>query len=188
MLTLRRVLSTYVMCLGRNFVWTESHPCIGRAIAQAVSCWLPTASARVRAWVWSSGMCGGQNGAWTGLLRVLWFPQPIVIPPNSPSSQSSGAGTIGQKCPTCWVAPAWTPPPTMQIKKIIKSRLFTWLLFFLSLVSYGRVGHSTCHHFASWLHCPQCSLHLLPVTHYISFVYAYSCMPKRRTGSLLMQL
>jgi hypothetical protein len=24
----------------------------GRAIAEAVSCWLPTAAARVRAWVW----------------------------------------------------------------------------------------------------------------------------------------
>jgi hypothetical protein len=58
--------------------YTESTdlPCslvrrLGRAIAEAVSRWLPTAAARVR------------------------FPLPF-IPPNSPSSQPPGAGTIGQ--------------------------------------------------------------------------------------------
>jgi hypothetical protein len=30
--------------------------------------WLPTAAARVRARVWSSGICGGQNGAGAGFL------------------------------------------------------------------------------------------------------------------------
>jgi hypothetical protein len=39
---------------------------VGRAIAQAVSRWLPTAAARVRARVWSSGICGGQSGAGAG--------------------------------------------------------------------------------------------------------------------------
>jgi hypothetical protein len=53
----------------------------GRAIAQAVSRWLPTAVARVR----SSGICG-ESGAGTGFLRVLRFPLKIFIPPNSPSS------------------------------------------------------------------------------------------------------
>jgi hypothetical protein len=56
-----------------------------RAIAQAVTRWLPTAAARVRARVWSSGICGGQSGAGAGFLRVLRFPLPIFIPPNSPS-------------------------------------------------------------------------------------------------------
>jgi hypothetical protein len=40
----------------------------GRTIAQAVSLWLPTAAARVRARVWSSGICGGQSGAGAGFL------------------------------------------------------------------------------------------------------------------------
>jgi hypothetical protein len=44
---------------------------------------------------WSSGICGGQSGAGVGFLRVLEFPLPVFIPPNSPSSQSPGAGTIG---------------------------------------------------------------------------------------------
>jgi hypothetical protein len=35
----------------------------GRAIAQTVSRWLPTAAARVHAQIWSSAICGGQNGA-----------------------------------------------------------------------------------------------------------------------------
>jgi hypothetical protein len=61
---------------------------IGSAIAQAVSRWFPTAAARV----WSSGICGGQSGAGADFLRVLRFPVQIFIPPNSPSSQSPGAG------------------------------------------------------------------------------------------------
>jgi hypothetical protein len=46
---------------------------------------------RVRARVWSSGICGGQSGAGTGFLRVLRCPLPIFIPPNFLSSQSPGA-------------------------------------------------------------------------------------------------
>jgi hypothetical protein len=49
----------------------------GRAIAQAVTRWLPPAAARVRSRLWSSGICCGQSGAWAGFLRVLRFPLPI---------------------------------------------------------------------------------------------------------------
>jgi hypothetical protein len=89
---------------------------LGSAIAQATSRWFPTAEARVHPRVWSSGICGGRSGAETGFLRELQFPLPIFIPPNSPSS-SPGAGTIGQKLPTCRMEPVWTPPLTMRIKK-----------------------------------------------------------------------
>jgi hypothetical protein len=60
----------------------------GRAVAQAVSSWLPTAAARVHARVWLSGICGEQSGAGAGagFLRVLRFPIPILIPQNYPSS------------------------------------------------------------------------------------------------------
>jgi hypothetical protein len=68
---------------------------IGRAIAEAVSCWLPTTAARVQSRVSSSGICDEQSGARAGFLQVLRFPLPF-IPPNSPSLQSPGAGTIGQ--------------------------------------------------------------------------------------------
>jgi hypothetical protein len=40
----------------------------GRAIAQAVSRWLPTAAARVRSQVRSCGTCGGQSGTGAGFL------------------------------------------------------------------------------------------------------------------------
>jgi hypothetical protein len=57
----------------------------GRAIAQAVSRWLPTApAARVRSQVRSCGICGGQSGIRAGFLRVLRFPLPILIPPSAP--------------------------------------------------------------------------------------------------------
>jgi hypothetical protein len=67
----------------------------GRAIAEAVSRWLPTATARVQSRFGLSGICGGQSGAGAGFLPVLRFPLPF-IPPYSPTSQSPGAGTIGQ--------------------------------------------------------------------------------------------
>jgi NAD(P)H-hydrate repair Nnr-like enzyme with NAD(P)H-hydrate epimerase domain len=56
----------------------------GRAVAQAVSRWLPAAAARVlvrAAFV----VCGGQSGTGAGFLLVLRFPLPI-IPPTFPSS------------------------------------------------------------------------------------------------------
>jgi hypothetical protein len=57
---------------------------LGRAVAQAVSRWLPTAAARVRIQA-ACGVCGEQSGTGAGFLRVLRFPLPI-IPPISPSS------------------------------------------------------------------------------------------------------
>jgi hypothetical protein len=59
------------------------------AIVQAVSRWLPTTAARVRARIWSCGICGGESGAGAGFLRVLRFPLPIFIPPIAPQSSSS---------------------------------------------------------------------------------------------------
>jgi hypothetical protein len=58
----------------------------GRAIAQAVSRWLPTSAARVQTRVQSCGICGGQSGAGAGFLRVLRFLPPIFILPISPPS------------------------------------------------------------------------------------------------------
>jgi hypothetical protein len=62
---------------------------LGCAVAQAVSRWLPTAATRVRARVWSCGICGGQSVAGVGFFRVLRFPLPIFIPPIAPQSPSS---------------------------------------------------------------------------------------------------
>jgi hypothetical protein len=70
--------------IGEWIYWRLIHT--SRAIAQAVSRWLPTAVAWVRSRVWSSGICSGQIGAGAGFLRVLRFSLPIFIPPNSPSS------------------------------------------------------------------------------------------------------
>jgi hypothetical protein len=49
---------------------------IGRAIAQAVGRWLPTAAIRGSRPGRHVGFCGGQSGAGAGFLRVLRFPLP----------------------------------------------------------------------------------------------------------------
>jgi hypothetical protein len=53
---------------------------VGRAVAQAVSRWLPTAAARVHVRA-ALGVCGGQSGFGAGFLRVLRFPLPISPSP-----------------------------------------------------------------------------------------------------------
>jgi hypothetical protein len=63
----------------------QQHVFIGRAVAQAVSRWLPTAAAPGSRPVRSCGICGGQSGTGAGFLQVLRFPLPIIIAPNSPS-------------------------------------------------------------------------------------------------------
>jgi hypothetical protein len=64
------------------------HYVLGHTIAQVVSHWIPTTAARVQAWVWSCGICGGENGAGVGFLWALQFPLPIFIPPITPQSPS----------------------------------------------------------------------------------------------------
>jgi hypothetical protein len=95
----------------------------GRAIAQAVSRWLPTAAASVRARVWSSGICGGQSGAGAGFLRVLRFSLPISIPQNSPSSQSPEVSTIGPLVADMPSGLSLDSTPTMRIKKITSRKV-----------------------------------------------------------------
>jgi hypothetical protein len=58
------------------------------AIAQAVSRRLPTAATQVLSQVRLCGICGGQSGTGAGLLPVLRFPLPILIPPTTPLSSS----------------------------------------------------------------------------------------------------
>jgi hypothetical protein len=70
---------------------------IGRALAQAVSRWLPTAAGRVRAQVRSCGICGGQIGTGAGFLWVLPFPLPIIISPTAPHSSSIIRGSYRNK-------------------------------------------------------------------------------------------
>jgi hypothetical protein len=93
--------------LWKNTVHRIWNP--GRAVAQAVRRWLPTAAARVSVRA-ACGVCGGQSGSGAGFLRVLRFPLPI-IPPISPSSKSPEAGTIGVSMAAVPSGPNWTPPP-----------------------------------------------------------------------------
>jgi hypothetical protein len=95
---------------------------LGRATAQAVSHWLPTAAVRVRARVWPGGIYGGQSGVGAVFLRVLRFPLPIFIPPNSPSSQSTEAGTIGHSVADVPSGPSLDSTP--HCANLKKKRMF----------------------------------------------------------------
>jgi hypothetical protein len=50
----------------------------GRAAGHAVSRWVPTAAARVRARVNSCWFCGGQSGTDTAFILILRFPLPLL--------------------------------------------------------------------------------------------------------------
>jgi hypothetical protein len=91
----------------------------GRAIAQAVSRWLPTAVARVRARVWSCGICGAQSSAGVGFLRVLRFPLPIFTPLIPPQSTSSIIWGLYNRPEMAVVPSGLSPTPLILI--IIKN-------------------------------------------------------------------
>jgi hypothetical protein len=58
------------------------HQCelhVGHAIAWAVSRWLATEAARVRARVRTCETCGGQSGTGAGFLPARRFPPPIIL-------------------------------------------------------------------------------------------------------------
>jgi hypothetical protein len=85
----------------------------GRALAQAVSRWLPTVAARVPSRVWSSGICGGQSGAGAGVPCQSSFHQ-ILHHHNHP-----GQATRVQSVAAVPSGPSWTSPPIKRIKKKI---------------------------------------------------------------------
>jgi hypothetical protein len=92
---------------------THIRPTWRYAIAQAVSRRLPTAAARVRDQVRSSGICGGQIGTVTGFLRLLRVPLPILIPPTA--SHSSSTIKVWYNRPVSGWRTKWTqshPTPT----------------------------------------------------------------------------
>jgi hypothetical protein len=78
-----KIQSKLYVFLLRSII-LPSHVCLGRAIAQAVSRWLPTGGPGFEPGSAHVGFCGGQSGAGAGFLRVLRFPLPISIPPIAP--------------------------------------------------------------------------------------------------------
>jgi hypothetical protein len=106
-----------VILKGRNFSSSLLTWVVGRAVAQAVSRWLPTAAARFR----SSWICGGQSGAEQVTSEYFGFPCQSSFHQllhNHPHL-SSGAGTIGQK----WPQYKGLSPTPLAIKK-------TWVVLF----------------------------------------------------------
>jgi hypothetical protein len=71
------------------------------AIAQAVSHWLPNAAARVRAWVSSCEICGGESGSGASFSEYFGFPCQSSFHQllHNHHYLSSGAGKIGHYWP-----------------------------------------------------------------------------------------
>jgi hypothetical protein len=124
------VLQFYLFCMGGTLCHTKGRILIqgkefclldcntmlsteGRAIAQPVNRWLPTAAVRV----WSCGICGGQSGAGAGFLRVLLFPLPIFVPPIAPQSPSSIIWALYNRPKVAAVPSRLSPTPLIIIIK-----------------------------------------------------------------------
>jgi hypothetical protein len=84
----RRAVSWGIVCFPNSrFVKLSEN--------QAVNRRLPTAAARVRSQVTSCGIYGGQSVAGAGIVWVLRFLLPILIPPTSLRSSSSSSIVLG---------------------------------------------------------------------------------------------
>jgi hypothetical protein len=95
------------------------YPDCGGAIALGISSWLPTATGLVRVQVRLCGICGGQNSAEAGFLRMLPISLsviPLIAPYSSSSSSSSSsrAGTIDQAVVDLPSGLSLTPPLEMK--------------------------------------------------------------------------
>jgi hypothetical protein len=97
---------------------------LGRAVAQAITRWLPISAARVRARVKSCGICSGESGTGGGFFRVLRFPLPIFIPPIAPQSPSPIIWGWYNRPEVTAVPSGLSLTPLTIILVIIKSHLY----------------------------------------------------------------
>jgi hypothetical protein len=109
-----------VLCVGSGLAtgWSPVQGVLpGRAIAQAVSRWLPTAMARVRARVWLSVICGGLSGVGTGFLRVLRFPLQSSFHQILHHHNHPGQVQLAIQSPTCRVTQLGLQSSLWELKK-----------------------------------------------------------------------
>jgi hypothetical protein len=101
-----------------------SYHSTGRALAQAISLWLPTAAARVSIRA-ACGVCGGQSVTGAAFLRVL------RVSPANHSTNFSIIITRGWRNSLLTAAvpsgPNWTPPLTITTKKLYVATTYDYI-------------------------------------------------------------
>jgi hypothetical protein len=109
----------------------------GHAIAQTVSCHLPTTAARVWTQVKSWGMRDGQCGTEAGFLQVPGFPLPVLIPPNAPYSSIIWGWYNTPINDWCTKRTQYPPTPQNKQKKNWLTQKYKWwhmLRIYISIV------------------------------------------------------
>jgi hypothetical protein len=91
------------------------HIDIGRAIAQAVSHWLPTAAARVRARAEHVGFVVDKVALGQVFSEYFGFPCHLSFHQIPHHHNDLAVGTIGLLVAAVSSGPNWTPPPTIRI-------------------------------------------------------------------------
>jgi hypothetical protein len=126
-------------------VFQRKCPANGRTIAEVVSRWFPTTAARVRARVWSSGICDGQTGAGQFFSEYFGFPAYLHSTKFS-IIKITETWTIGQSVADVPSGPCMNPTSSMRINW--KKFLATWPLsavnVFVGTNSFCSYSHLRC--------------------------------------------
>jgi hypothetical protein len=112
-----------------SFIFSLIMSSNGRAVAQAVSRWLPIARARVRVRAEHVGFVVDKVALGKVFSEYFGFPCQSSFHQFLHHHNHPGAGTVGILVAAVPSGPNWTPPPNILIKKksVIYRRVFTSL-------------------------------------------------------------
>jgi hypothetical protein len=123
-------------CLVTSLVFAADcllNYCYLNILAEVVIGWFATMVDRVWSQIKSCGVCGGQSGTGAGFLRVLYFPLPVLIPPNAPYSSIS-QGSYNR--PISGWRTKWTQSQPTPRNCVCKPALILYTLLCVCYIAY----------------------------------------------------